>query len=395
VRRPPSSRLVRYIGNKTRLLPFIIRTLDRLRIKPGTAHDAFCGTAAVGRALKQAGWRVASSDLMTYSYVFQRAYVVASKVPSLARLRAAHAAVRSALRPRVLRTPVAGRSSENGRTPLAMLGEYLASGAEPQPGFLTRHFAPAGGRMYFTEENALQIDTARALLHHWHADGSLDDDTYFILLAALIEGADRVANTAGVYAAFIKQWQPNARRPLVISPEVPLRGKGSTAHIGDAAAVAAMLGPVDLLYVDPPYNARQYAGYYHVPELIARGWFDESPALRGKTGLIADRALRSEWCSARGAERSLEALLAATGARHVLISYNSEGLLSDAVLRRALADAAADGRVRRFALRYKRYRADRDRVGRRYKGDEVRELLYYARLRQRPGKGLVTSARGR
>ena len=63
------------------------------------------------------------------------------------------------------------------------------------------------------------------------------------------------------------------------------------------------------------------------------------------------------------------------------MSYNSEGVISDADLKAALRDAAVDGKVRRFARRYKRYRADSDRVGRRYKGDEVRELLYYARLR--------------
>ena len=72
---------MRYIGNKTRLLPFILSRLRRLGIGPGRAHDAFAGTAAVGRALKGAGWRVLSSDLMTYSYVFQRAYVVARREP--------------------------------------------------------------------------------------------------------------------------------------------------------------------------------------------------------------------------------------------------------------------------------------------------------------------------
>jgi len=70
---------MRYIGNKTRLLGFITSAIDRLGIQCGTAHDAFAGTSAVGRALKERGWRVASSDLITYSYVFQRAYVVAQR----------------------------------------------------------------------------------------------------------------------------------------------------------------------------------------------------------------------------------------------------------------------------------------------------------------------------
>ena len=68
---------MRYIGNKTRLLPFILRTLGRSGINVGSAHDAFAGTASVSRALKAEGWRVHSSDLLMSSYVFQRAYVVA------------------------------------------------------------------------------------------------------------------------------------------------------------------------------------------------------------------------------------------------------------------------------------------------------------------------------
>ena len=56
-------------------------------------------------------------------------------------------------------------------------------------------------------------------------------------------------------------------------------------------------------------------------------------------------------------------------------------MIADRELRGILRDAAVDGRQKRFAKRYKRYRADSDREGRRYKGDEVKELLYYARLR--------------
>ena len=68
---------MRYIGNKTRLLPFILRTLRRSGIDVGSAHDAFAGTASVSRALKASGWRVHSSDLLRVVVRFQRAYVVA------------------------------------------------------------------------------------------------------------------------------------------------------------------------------------------------------------------------------------------------------------------------------------------------------------------------------
>ena len=369
---------MRYLGNKTRLLPFIARALRRLGISPGSAHDAFSGTASVGRALKTRGWRVASSDLMTYSYVFQRAYVVAQRVPSFADLRAVDPELRAAMRRARFRRAVAAR----GGGALHAVAEYLAKWIPPERGFVTRRFSPEGKRMYFTPANASRIDAARARLHAWREEGLIGDDGYFLLLAALIEGADRVANTAGVYAAFIKSWQPNATRPLDLIPLAPVRGlRGSSAHLGDAAAVARALGPVDLLYVDPPYNSRQYAGYYHVPEIIARGWFSERPALAGKTGLLARGAPSSAWCKPREVGGALTELLAATKARHVLVSYNSDGLLSEAALRRALADASIDGKVRRFTRAYRRYRADRDHARRTYRDDGLRELLYHVRLR--------------
>ena len=376
---------MRYIGNKTKLLPFLARTIAKLGIEPGVAHDAFAGTAAVGRALKAAGWHVHSSDLMTYSYVMQRAYVVASNLDGFEALAVGDPSV-AALFATVARSgngaPAKTPASHTSDGRLALLARHLTSGLHPVDGFFARNFGPSGGRMYFTDENARRIDAARTALHEWQQRGLLSDDAYYILLAAIIEGADRVANTAGVYAAFIKKWQSNALRAFTLTAEMPIASPvRCVAYQADAEQIAASLGPIDLLYIDPPYNTRQYAGYYHVPELIARGWFDGGVTLRGKTGLIAEGEQRSAWCSRRDAPNALRRLLDATGARHVLVSYNSEGLIADGDLRATLRDAAVDGKVRRFTRRYKRYRADSDRVGRRYKGDEVRELLYYARLR--------------
>jgi adenine-specific DNA-methyltransferase len=380
---------MRYIGNKTRLLGFIRRAAESVGLTRGSMHDAFSGTASVGRAFKELGWRVASSDIMTYSYVFQRAYVVSQRSPSFAELRSGVAEVGSTLRSAHFREALARRRArlDGAASPgsaLDAIAEYLSAWIEPEQGFMTRHFSPCGGRMYFTEENAGRIDAVRRRLHEWRTEGLLNDDEFFILLAALIEGADRVANTAGVYAAYIKSWQPNSIRPLTLVPLRPVRGpRGARAHQEDAATVAAMLGRVDLPYVDPPYNSRQYAGYYHVPEIIARGWFDDAPALAGKTGLLAQREQRSAWCSARKVEGALVELLEATRARHILVSYNSEGLLPEDSMLSILARFSTDRHVRRFTHTYRRYRADSDHSRRRFREGELREVLYYARLRGR------------
>ena len=343
---------MRYIGNKTRLLPFILRTLKRSGIPVGSVHDAFAGTASVSRALKAEGWRVHSSDLLMSSYVFQRAYVVAERAD-----------------------------------PLLEAMSLELSSLPPSEGFISRHFSPAGGtesagRMYFTAVNAGRIDAAREQVARWQRDGKIGDDTYYLLLAGIIEGADRVANTAGVYASYMKKWQPNARRSFEVVTEPPVAGsQRAEAHLMDATDAARTIGEVDLLYIDPPYNSRQYVAYYHIPEILARGWSEGPPAIRGKVGLLAGDEGRSQWSHGRRVGRLFSGLLAATRARHALISFNSEGHLEPQALLSLLEKASVDGKVSHYSQRYRRYRADSDREGRHYHRDIALEHLYMVRLR--------------
>lgn len=342
---------MRYIGNKTRLLPFILRTLDKEGIDVGAVHDAFAGTASVGRALKEKGWQVYGSDLLMSSYVFQRAYVVADTAdPTVDEMARA------------------------------------LSRVSPREGFISANFSPAGGatsagRMYFTPENAARIDAARTELDAWRRSGAVGEDAYYLLLAAIIEGADRVANTAGVYASYMKRWQPNAQRAFSVSVEPTVTGRPAVAYLMDATEAARLIGEIDLIYIDPPYNSRQYVAYYHIPEILARGWSGDEPAIRGKVGLLAGNEGRSQWSHGRRVQRLFTALLSATGARYALVSFNSEGHLNPETLESLLKKAATDGRVSHFTQRYRRYRADSDHEGRQYHADSAEEHLYLTRLR--------------
>ena len=47
--------------------------------------------------------------------------------------------------------------------------------------------------------------------------GLITENEYFYLLACLIEAADKVANTASVYEAFLKDLKKSAIKPIVIS----------------------------------------------------------------------------------------------------------------------------------------------------------------------------------
>lgn len=458
---------MRYIGNKTKLLPFIAGALDGLGVPAGgRALDAFAGTAAVGAFLKSRGAAVVSCDLMTFSFVFQRAYVVADSYPRFSGLiddpglraarqradftalvdnrvatrtaaseratgrRATCTATRTATRTAVrttrvdasrARRPAPGIAADSTR-PLDEMLVYLDHYLDPLTSFVSSHFAmqhtpiPAAAtgdvlatartgragrarlgaaapsiaspRMYFTLDAARRIDAIRTQLHDWHTSAAITDDEYYILLAALLEAADAVANTAGVYAAYIKSWQSNALRSLrlrmpVISASPRLRRSRRArceAHLGDVSTLAPELGRFDLLYLDPPYNTRQYSAYYHVPELIAKGWFGDPPVLRGKTGLLPD-AKKSEWSTRAGCVAALDRLLATADADHVVLSYNSEGIIPEAEIKRIFRAYGRPGTYRRLTRTYQRYRSDRPSASRRYTSDSVREHLYCVRLR--------------
>ena len=334
---------MRYIGNKTRLRDFIRRILRVRGAGLGAALDPFCGTASVSRALKRWKYAVTAGDVMRYGYVFARAYV------------------QTITRPAGLRQ---------------LLQQLNA--IEPKHDFITEHYSPAGatGRMYFTPENAQRIDAIRCWLHHQHAAQAIDDDTFYTLLAALIEAADRVANTTGVYAAYVKSWQSNAHRPLELRVDPLVRGNSCHAVQQDALALIEETGPVEVLYLDPPYNSRQYPGYYHIPELIATGWFAAQPLLRGKTGLLEDDDKRSVWCSRKGAEQALATLLERARFKHLLFSYNTEGIIAEETIERLLRHYGQRDSYQRYSRGYKRYRSDSDGEHRRYKGDVVKEYLY-------------------
>ena len=359
---------MRYIGNKTKLLPFIGEALKRLAIDGRTACDPFAGTAAVARYLKRRGYGVACGDILSFSYVLQRAYVALDRRPTFDGLDGWIAGAEDPLKAAV-----------------ACLNDV-----PPRPDFIHEHFAPdgddddAGGRRYFTPANGARIDAIRGQLEDWRRSRWITEDEFFVLLAALLEAADRVANTTGVYAAYVKTWQPNSRQRLRLRVPRLLTGTGrpSDAFRGEAIDRVRGLPPFDLLYLDPPYNTRQYVGYYHIPEIIAEGWFDRRPALRGKTGLPAsDGRKRSEWSRRRECEAAFRALLEAADARHILLSYNSEGIIPESTIEQAFRARGDPDTYRRLDRDYKRYRSDSDGPDRRYRGDRVTERLYYVRAR--------------
>ena len=351
---------MRYIGNKTKLLPAIDDALARRGFAQGrgrTFFDVFAGTASVAQHMKERGFRVVSNDRMWCSWVRQVALLEVSECPPGAAERLA--AIES---------------------------------APDAEGLVTRQFSPAGaaGRLFFTEAHARRIDAALEMLTAWRAAGEANDRAICFLLCAVLEAADRVANISGTYGAFLKSWQPNTRAPLALRlPEPIASAHRCEAHRRDALD---LVGDVecDVLYIDPPYNAREYCANYHVLESIAeRPFCADLPALEaslyGKSGLRP--YTRSAFCDARLCADAFRALVARSQAEEVIVSYNEEGILSREEIVDALASglATASADVAFEEIRHRRFRSDKDGARRSYAvldgraKDEVAEWLVCAR----------------
>ena len=368
---------MRYIGNKTKLLGFIDRVMDELDIRSGVFCDLFAGTASVSRHMKERGFQVISADLMRYSYVLQRAYVVVDEYPPFSRL------------PREVGVIPPSKGEDRNR-PLQKTVQFLNALRDGRDGFIYRSYCPGGSggrRLYFTDHNGRRIDVIRERLARWQSEGRLTEDEYYLLLAALIEAADAVANISGVYCAFLKNLHPNATHRLKLkTPRVITDSPGKhSALMGDANELIENIR-CDVLYLDPPYNVRQYACNYHVLETIADGWSSDEPRIYGKTGMRPYKHQRSRYCCRRKGERALTDLVSKardrTGCTHLLMSYNDEGVIPRSSIERILKEAGLPGSYRTFRRGYRRFRSDSDGPNRRYRpNDRVTEWLHSVRFR--------------
>jgi adenine-specific DNA-methyltransferase len=313
---PERSWFMHYIGSKRALIPFLQQAIfSTVGQKAGFVFaDVFGGTGAVSRAFKPLAQRVITNDIETYSYTLLRHYIGTHRALSYQ----AHVDYLNAL---------------PGTT-----------------GFIAAHYGEGGyGRLYFSRENAQKIDAIRQQIGRWRQRGELDDDLYYLLLTSLLEAADRVANTTAVYAAYLKHLKPTARQPLLLRPPpVELTTAGHTVFNQDANTLIGHITG-DVLYLDPPYNERQYGANYHLLNTIA---LYDAFTPQGKTGLR--HYIRSRYCSRQTAASALEGLIRRADFEYVFLSYSNEGLLTPT----EIADiCSAYGSYHFTTAPHRRYRA--------------------------------------
>jgi len=366
---------MRFIGCKENLLQLIDHVLMDNGVHHGTFADLFTGTTSVARHYKRRGFRVITGDTLYFSYVFQRAYIKVNTCPGFKGLQESGI---------LNKTDTFGElaSALDPLRPVAAVLEYLDN-LPGTRGFMYHHYTPGGTasrqhqRAYFSDENGQKIDAVRELLAEWLESGLITQDEFYVLLAALLESIPFVSNIAGTYGAFLKGWDPRALKPLALRvPPLVLDGRTHEQHEvyhEDANQVVRRI-TCDVLYLDPPYNSRQYIANYHLLETVAR-W--DQPEIYGRAGLRPYQSEKSLYCDASQAPAAFADLVSHARADHILLSYNSEGLIPEEAI---LDSLSARGRVKIYEQPYRRFRSDSDHEKRRYRGDSVVERVYYVKV---------------
>lgn len=286
---------VRYIGSKARIADAILDLAGGP--DGGRFVDAFCGTGSVAAEAASRGWRVTLNDALPSAVAMSIGATV-------------------------------GRQN----VPFTRLGSYSQAirelNAVPAvPGFLHAEYSPASAatapveRRYFTEQNAARLDAMRSQIQIWQDAGYVTWLEHELLLADLIQAANKVANISGTYGSFLKNWSSSALRDVKIHERIlPPRETDLAVVVGDVLDVPTTAE--DTVYLDPPYTKRQYSAYYHVLETIHAG---DSPKVGGVTGLRPWKDKASDYCYKTRALGAITSLVATTKARRILLSYSEQG----------------------------------------------------------------------
>ncbi|MBE6435363.1 MAG: DNA modification methylase [Akkermansiaceae bacterium] len=351
-----SEQLITYIGNKRALLPLIGRGIEAVLQRTGRdklrIFDAFAGSGVVSRYLKQYSSVLYSNDLEAYSRILNTCYLSNHGSVNTEQLQHLHA---------------------------RLLQE---AEAHPTAGLLAELYAPAddqnirpGERVFYTRRNAVFLDTLRRAIDH------LPQNRQAYFLAPLLTQASVHTNTSGVFKGFHKNAQgigqfggrgKNALQRILapITLPLPLFSRFECEyHVlqQDATVAARSLPPLDLAYLDPPYNQHPYGSNYFMLNLLVNY---QRPQLVSRVSGIPTNWNRSPYNTKAHAAASLQELIEATPASFILLSYNSEGFISpqemDALLSRL-------GKVTLMQQDYATFRGCRNL---RNRAVRVKEMLY-------------------
>ena len=270
----------RYLGNKYKLLPFITKIVTEHCGDFNSFTDIFAGTGAVASAYINK--QLTTNDILFSNYISNTAWF----------------------------------SPENYDWDKleGFISDYNDYNSIEE-NYMTKNFSDT----YFSHDICSKIGFIREDIEDKKNSNIINNREYAILLTSLLYAMDRIANTCGHYDAW--------RRNVDLSTQVlEMRMLAAEKNLNannlcfntDSNRLAANIKS-DIVYLDPPYNSRQYCDAYHLVENVAR-W--QKPKVFGVAKKMDRSSLKSKYCTL-SAPKAFDDLISKLDARYILVSYNN------------------------------------------------------------------------
>ena len=267
----------RYIGNKHKLIEWIFSIINK-ECSGNSFADVFAGTGVVSAVATKHFKKVLINDFLHSNYIIYRAFF--------------------------------GKEAWDKNKIDGIIKSYNnIYGGDLGDNYFSKNF---GGK-FFSNNSAKIIGFIRENIEE--NKNNLTEREYFMLIASLLYTADKIANTVGHFDAYFKKDFVNDS--FFMKPIDPIDTQEISIFQEDTNVLAKKI-KADVVYIDPPYNSRQYSRFYHVLETLTK-W--DKPKLYG-VALKPDPENMSDYCRANAKEKFAE-LVRDIDAQFLVVSYNN------------------------------------------------------------------------
>ena len=334
-----------YIGSKYQLLDWLTESITKVTgyksLVDKVIADLFSGTGIVSYNFRTLGSKVIANDSELYSSIITWAFTKS-----------------------VYNSNVKGLIKN-------IQADIDSNKYEGCIGFITSNSSPYDSceRMFFTVENAKIIDYVRNQIELFK--GKINEDEYKFLLASLLISADSVSNVPAVYGCYLKKFKEKAVKRFKLIPIHTVEQYSKNSEESIVYNLNVMSEDIsnkvnaDIVYLDPPYNERQYSKNYFPLNMIIK---NSDIELKGKTGIPSDCFL-SSFCRKGEVEDSFKGLIGGLKAKWIFISYNSESLITKERFIEILKEYGEVGVIERDYKRFKSFEYNESK--------EIKEYLFY------------------
>ena len=269
----------RYLGNKYSLSDFIRKTVDENCKGINIVIDIFSGTGAVANVFKDK--MLITNDLLYSNYISNYAWF--------------------------------GYEKYSAKKIIELIYDYNQIETK-ENNYMRENFA----NTYFSADDCSKIGYIREDIEEKYKNKYINFKEYAILITSLLYAMDKIANTVGHYDAYRKNVEFEKNLVLnVLLPEETININNTCYNTDSNELIKSIKG--DLLYLDPPYNSRQYCDAYHLLENVAR-W--EKPEVYGVAKKMDRTFLKSDYCMIK-ATKAFEELIEKADTKYILLSYNN------------------------------------------------------------------------